>query len=132
MIILDTSVLSHLWRRSVRNEAVVEHFSDLVRRSARLAIPGIVLQEFLGFTKTDEQRERLDQLTRPYLLLLADRAVHVAAAAVATTCARRGVGVGTVDCLVAAHTLAAGGQLFTLDGDFKRIAKHTGLRLYAM
>jgi predicted nucleic acid-binding protein len=86
----------------------------------------------LGHTKTDEQLARLDRLSRPYLLLLADRDVHILAASVATGCARRGAGVSAIDCLVAAHTLAVDGQLFTLDDDFKHIAKHTGLRLYVM
>jgi predicted nucleic acid-binding protein len=132
MIVVDTSVLSHVWRRSSRKEDVAAHFLGLVQGSKRLAIPGIVLQELLGHTRTDEQMERLDRLSRPYLLLLADRDVHVLAASVATSCARAGAGVGAVDCLVAAHTLAVDGQLFTLDDDFKHIAKHTGLRLYVM
>lgn len=133
MIILDTSVLSRAWRRASHDPAIASLLDELAQREeVDLAIPGVVLQELLACTRTDEQAARLDLLTQALTLLLADRELHVEAARVATICARRGIDASAVDSLVAAHTLAVDGVLFTVDDDFKHIAKHTGLRLYVM
>ena len=133
MIVLDTSVLSHAWRRARRDENVAASLTDLIRqRNKTLAIPGIVVQELLAAPRTDEQRDRLEGMTRSFRILLADRELHIEAADIETSCVRRGITPGTVDCLIAAHTLRADADLFTVDEDFKHIAKHTGLRLYVM
>lgn len=64
-------------------------------------------------------------------LLLADRDTYLLAARIAAMCRGSGIATTTVDCLIAAQTLAAGGRLFTLDRDFEPIARRCGLRLHA-
>jgi predicted nucleic acid-binding protein len=133
MIILDTSVLSHAWRRATHGGKISEALDMLVKQEdVDLAIPGIVLQELLAKTRTEEQAARLDAQAEGLTLLLASRALHVEAARIASTCLRNGVHASAIDALIAAHTLAVDGVLFTVDDDFKHIAKHTGLRLYVM
>jgi predicted nucleic acid-binding protein len=41
------------------------------------------------------------------------------------------VAAGTVDCLIAAHAIAAESRLFSLDEDLARIARHSDLELLA-
>jgi predicted nucleic acid-binding protein len=64
-----------------------------------------------------------------FQLLLAGPDHHVAAAEIANACRARGVAAGLADCLIAALTITARGELLTTDGDFRRIAEHSALRL---
>ena len=132
MIVLDTSVLSAVYRRSpapVRPAPAVRRFVELVRSDAPMAIPGVVLQEILSGVKTEAQFRRLDDLLSGFPLLLANRQTHVLAAEVRNLCRARGVAGATIDCLIAAQTLQADAELMTLDKDFVRIARHTALKL---
>jgi predicted nucleic acid-binding protein len=130
MIVIDTSVLSHAFRRAGGGpHRAAEHLGQLILDDAELAVPGVALQELLSSTRTGEQHRRLDQKMRAFRLLLATRATHVHAARIATACRRGGITTTPVDCLIAAHTLEIDGFLFTVDDDFRHIAKHTALRL---
>lgn len=132
MIVLDTSVLSLVYRRRSRpaTSPAVLRFVELVKRDAPLAIPGVVLQELLSGVRTEAQLRRLDDLLGGFPLLLANRQTHVRAAEIRNLCRARGVAVATVDCLIASHALQADAELMTLDADFARIARHTRLRLF--
>lgn len=130
MIVLETTVLSHAWRRAKRDEAIVATLASLIVSRRTLGVPGIVIQELLSSTRSKEQRGRLEGETRSFRVLLADRDLHVQAADIATICTQHGIAAASVDCLIAAHALRANAELFTLDEDFVHIAKHTGLRLY--
>jgi predicted nucleic acid-binding protein len=44
----------------------------------------------------------------------------------------RGVGIATIDALIAAIALEHGATVFTVDNDFSRIARFTPLRLHAV
>lgn len=132
MIVLDTSVLSAALRRTGRSTATGELLRTLVREDIPLAVPGIVLQELLSGVRTSEQFERLRKLMTGFPTLAADRENHVFAARISNACRKAGVSAATVDCLIAAQTLAAGGELATLDEDFRRMARNTGLRLLSL
>lgn len=132
MIVLDTSVLSEVFRRRKPTEpepAAVAAVRRMISEDWPLSVPGVVLQELLSGVRVREQFRRLESLTDGFPLLLASRREHVAAARISNTCRRTGVSVSTVDCLIAAQTIAAAGRLFTLDSDFERIAAHTDLKL---
>jgi predicted nucleic acid-binding protein len=45
-------------------------------------------------------------------------------------CRREGIACSAVDALIAAMTVGVGGQLFTTDADFERIAPRCALRLF--
>ena len=102
----------------------------LVEVDAPVAIPGIVLQEFLSGVRTDAEVGRLQTLLEGFPIILADRRDHVAAAGIANACRRHGVGVSAIDCLIAAMTTGRNAALFTLDADFERMRRHCDLRLF--
>jgi predicted nucleic acid-binding protein len=95
-----------------------------------MVVPSIVLQELLSGVKTEAAFARLDDSLSGFPLLLPTRAIHVQAAHLRSRCRAHGVAAATVDCLIAAHTVAVGGRLFTLDEDFQRIAKLGDLELF--
>jgi predicted nucleic acid-binding protein len=132
VIVLDTSVLSHAFRR---RPAAVEHpairiLRDLIERDEPLGMPGVVLQELLSGAREDTEVRRLDRVLESFPLLLASRSDHVTAAVIQNVCRRHGVVTSTIDCLIAAQTMTSRGALFTLDEDFRRIARHCALRLF--
>ena len=132
MIVLDTSVLSAAFRRRKRTQAE-PYAATLLRRligeDAPVGIPGIVLQELLSGIRASDQFDRLTTITRGFAILTADREHHVLAARLSNACRRTGVAATTIDCLIAAQTIAADGRLFTLDRDFRLMAPHCGLKL---
>lgn len=133
IIVLDTSVLSHAWRRRRPNLAAVERLATLSQDDdVELIVPGIVLQELLAGTRTTEQAARLRRLMEALTLEVADVDLHVQAASIETTCARNGISAGAIDSLVAAHAIRRRGQLFTLDEDFRHIAAHAPLQILQM
>ena len=133
MIVLDTSLLSVAYRRPRRTESLprsVQRFRDLIADDAPMAIPGVVLQELLSGLKTLEGFRRVEDILSGFPLLLARRETHVEGARIRTRCRAKGIVASTVDCLIAAHAIEAGGELFTLDEDFTAIARHCGLKLF--
>lgn len=133
MIVLDTSVLSTVYRRRAGSTPppAAAHLADLIRSDVELCVPGIVVQELLSGLRNPADVRRLEGELSGFRLLLADRTIHVAAAALHTTCAAKGVSAATVDCLIAAQTVHVDGELYTLDSDFTRIAAHSPLVLHA-
>lgn len=132
MIVVDTSVLSHVYRRRTRPTPLpplAARFAALVQDDAPIVIPGVVLQEILSGVKTDRELRRLEEVLSGFPLLLASRETHVRAARVRTACRARGVAAASIDCLIAAHALSAEAELMTLDDDFEPMRKIVGLRL---
>ena len=132
MIVLDTSVLISAFRRRGREPLPdeVAALKRLIEDDAPLAVPGIVCQELLAGAQPEQQFERLERLIEGFGVLLADRDLHYRAARIAAACRWVGVATTTADCLIAAHTIAAGGSLFTLDQDFTHMTACCGLPLY--
>ena len=97
-----------------------------------MAIPSIVLQEVLSGVKTEAAFARLDEVLGGFPLLLPSRETHVRAARLRSQCRTHGIAAATVDCLIAAHAILAGGQLFTVDEDSLRIAEHSELKLLSV
>ena len=134
MIVIDTSVLSAaLGRKRVpaagAEASAVAALKKLVRSKARLGLPGVVLQELLSRISDRAVFERLRVRLQGLDLLLADEEDHVLAAEIANACLRGGVAAATVDCLIAATTIRAGGRLLTTDPDFGHIARCCELEL---
>ena len=133
MIVLDTTILSRVYRRAVpdsSNEVAV--FIQLLEDDEPMVIPSIVLQEVLSGVKTEAAFERLDQVLSGFPILFPSREIHVAAARIRSGCRAHGIAAATVDCLIAAHAIFIDGELFTLDDDFALIAKHSALKLLSM
>lgn len=135
MIVLDTSILSRVYRRAAPDPVAsnaVAAFVRLLENDQPMAVPSIVLQEMLSGVKTDAAFARLDDVLSGFPLLLPTREIHVQAAQLRSRCRVHGIAAATVDCLIAAHTMVVGGQLFTLDEDFAWIAKHSELKILSI
>ncbi|MGH9365614.1 MAG: type II toxin-antitoxin system VapC family toxin [Thermoanaerobaculia bacterium] len=133
MIVLDTSVLSAVFRRR-RPPAQEPEAAGVLRKIISedwpMAVPGIVLQELLSGVRGPDQFRSLKSHLEGFPILLATRQDHEGAAHIANTCRAAGVSTATVDCLIAAQTIAVQGEIFTLDRDFEAIAAHAKLRLF--
>ena len=84
---------------------------------------GLVLQELLQGFHGARARESIIQSFAALPLLVPDRAVHVAAADLRSTCRRRGIQVETIDALYAQLCLQNELTMLTTDDDFRQIAK---------
>lgn len=138
MIVLDTSALSMVFRRSPRARAasephpVVTLFKRLIEEDAPLGVPGIVFQELLSGVKSQTAAQALEEALSGFPLLLADQAIHRVAAQSQAACRARGVSLASFDALISAHALVVDGELLTLDDDFRLAAPIVGLRLCAV
>ena len=135
MILLDTSVLSLAYRRRTppqgdREMQVRDTFARLIAVNRPLAVPGIVVQELLAGIRTPLQFEVVLADLRSFHVMLATEEDHLAAARIMSACAASGVVAKNLDCLIAAQAVLSGGELYTTDTDFDRIATVCALGLF--
>ena len=133
MILLDTSVLSRVFRRTRPGpaEAGLRTAVESLMGDADLGLPGIVLQEVLSGIRSEKQFSDLQpRLVTAFAIVHSTTADHVEAARLRNRCLSRGVNVSGTDCLIAAVAIAGGHQLFAVDDDFDAIAKHAPLKMY--
>ncbi len=133
MILLDTSILSLAYRRRRRAEAEpqgVALLRRMIREDDPLAVPGIVLQEFLSGVRTEAQFGRLERALKAFPIITAEPQHHILAARIANACRLKGLATSTVDCLIAALAASNDAFLFTLDEDFVRMAPLCGIKLF--
>ncbi len=125
MIVLDTSVLSHVFRRPPTRQAasdIVAHFRTLVSEGRSLVIPGVVLQELLSGIRDEVQFERLRASLEGFPLILAEEADHIEAARLMNLVKRRGIAASSFDMLIAATPIRRQAVLVTLGRDFETLA----------
>ena len=95
------------------------------------AIAGIVVTEILqGLTRDVDEIERY--LSMWDILEPAGFATYRKAAAIFRLARSKGVSLSTIDTLIAAIAIHHRATVFTLDKDFSRIARLTGLPLYPL
>ena len=134
MILLDTSVLSRVFRRK-RPGPVERHlqgvFDELMASDIPLGLPGIVLQEVLSGIRSERQFSDLAaKLIAGFAILPEGTREHVEAARIKNVCLAKGLNASGGDCLIAACAIAGGHELFAADEDFEAIAKHAPLKLF--
>lgn len=131
MIVLDTSILSLVFRRRDRGDdpQPVVALRKLIAADVPLAVPGIVLQELLFGVRSKEQFRKLRRTMAGFPVLLAGETHHVRAAQISNACRGKGVACSTIDALIAALSIESGSRLFTTDADLQRIAIHAPLKL---
>lgn len=135
MIVLDTSVLSHVFRRPSRHAAeseVVKRYTELIDDEVPLVVPGIVYQELLSGVRDDLQFARLRRVLEGFPMILAGSTEHLEAARLVNGLRRHGLAVSAVDALIASIAMQRNAFLFTTDADFQRIAQFAPLRLLQM
>lgn len=133
MIVLDTSVLSLVFRRPVANRpasGIVSRFRSLVEDGPPLGVPGVVFQELLSGVRDQRQFERLRAAIEGFPLILAEEEDHLEAARLMNLLRRHGIPASSFDVLIAAIAVRRDSVLFTLDRDFSRFADFVPLRLF--
>jgi predicted nucleic acid-binding protein len=131
VILLDASILSLAYgRRSGGEPPPVVALREMIRDNATLAIPGIAMQELLTAVKSESQSEQLRTHLSAFEILLATERRHAEAARLAQRCRTKRVECTPAEALVAAHTMAAGGELFTVAANMEEVARAAGVRLF--
>ncbi len=123
MIVVDTSVLID-FLKGARTPAA-ERFAQIEEDKVPFAIPVVCFQEVLQGARDRKEWRVLDEyLATQHLLVPAEHLdLHREAARIFFDGRRRGLTIrSTIDCLIAAQTLRAGGTLLHDDDDFERIA----------
>ena len=134
MILFDTSVLSRVFRRTrpgQDEDRLRRVFGGLMASDAQLGLPGIVLQEVLsGIRSNREFGDLRSKLLAAFTIVSEGAAEHIEAARVRNVGLAKGLNVSGADCLIAACAICGGHEIFTVDEDFKAIARHAPLRLF--
>ena len=129
MILVDTSVLVNLFR-GLRTPGVAL-LRTVIQEELPFGIPDICAMEVLQGARDAREWGLLTEYLGSQIRLTPEDpwAVHVEAARIFFDCRRAGITVrGSIDCLVAAMTLALGGVLLHEDRDYERIARVRPLR----
>ena len=134
MILLDTSVLSRVFRRrrpgteERRLRTLVE---ELMAGDVPVALPGIVLQEVLSGIRSERQFAELERrLLASFTVILPTTRDHVEAARLRNKCLASGLNASGPDCLIATLAIAGNHELFAADDDFPDLARNAPLKLY--
>jgi predicted nucleic acid-binding protein len=127
LILVDSSVWVDFFSSSPGPAGV--ELSRIINENEPFASSGVVVAEVLqGLTKDTGPIERL--LATCDFLEPAGFETYRDAAALYRTARTRGISLTTLDTLIAAVALEQGASVFTLDRDFARMARITGLQLY--
>ncbi len=128
MILVDSSVWIDFFSASPRPSGI--ELGRLIRDAAPLALTGIVVTEVLqGLTRDYDQVEHY--LSMWDILEPGGFSTYRQAAAIFRSGRSKGISLSTIDSLIAAIALEYAAIVFTLDADFSRIARLTGLKLHS-
>ena len=133
MILIDTCVLSEAFRKSAnptKYSRYIESFKQMILDDWPLAIPGIVLQEYLTGFKTDQKFENAREIISGFPVVLAEEDDHLLASRIRSQCISKGVSAHGIDCLIAATSINRNYRLVTFDKDFAAISKVCHLKLF--
>ncbi len=134
MILLDTSVLSRVFRRrrpGPEEQRVAAVLERLFAAEAPLGLPAIVLQEVLsGITNARQFTDLEQRLLASFEILNSGTRDHVEAARLKNRCQSVGLNASGPDCLIAVLAITGGHRLYAIDGDFDQLAEHSPLELF--
>lgn len=127
MILVDSSVWVDFFRSSPGRAGA--ELRRMIEENEPFALAGVVVAEVLqGLTRDSGRIEGF--LAQWDLLEPQGFETYREAAAIYRAARARGVSLTTIDTLIAAVALEHGARVFTLDQDFSRTARITGLALY--
>jgi predicted nucleic acid-binding protein len=127
LILVDSSVWVDFL--SARPGRAGDALRRMIAQAEPFALTGIVVAEVLqGLTREVARIE--GYLAQWDLLEPRGFETYRAAAAIFRLCRSKGVSLTTTDALIGAIALEHGASVFTLDKDFGRMARWTGLKLY--
>lgn len=130
-LFVDTSVWSLALRRDppVRG-AEVGMLIQALDSGETVLTTGLVLQELLQGFAGPKSRDRIVERFSALPLIAPDREDHIRAAVLRNQCRRAGMQIGTIDALLAQLCLRHDLVMLTADDDFRRIAKHSTLKVW--
>jgi len=129
-VLVDTSVWSLALRRDVPPDIkAVRTLSRCIERQDVLLTTGIIVQELLQGFRGPKQRERIIEYFSALPLIVPDLTDYIDAAALQTSCRRKGIQIGTIDALLAQLSIGHHLELLTTDRDFIMMAKHVPIRI---
>ena len=128
MILVDSSVWIDFFSASPGPAG--NELRRMIAEAEPVALTGLVAAEVLqGLTRKVRDIERY--LTLWDMLKPHGFSTYRRAAAIFRLARSKGISLNTIDALIAAIAIEHGASIFTLDQDFARIARLTGLELYA-
>jgi predicted nucleic acid-binding protein len=128
LILVDSSVWVDFF--SARPGRSGNALRRMIAQAEPFALTGIVVTEVLqGLTRDVARIE--GYLAQWDLLEPQGFETYREAAAIFRLCRSKGVSLTTTDAVIGAIALEHGASVFTLDRDFGRMARWTGLKLYA-
>jgi predicted nucleic acid-binding protein len=129
-LFVDTSVWSLALRRDPPgSNPEVRVLVRAIEGGETLLTTGLVLQELLQGFSGPKSRDRILDRFSAVPLLAPDRDDHIRAAELRNSCRRNGVQIGTIDALLAQLCIRHDLTMLTTDGDFKRIADYSALKV---
>jgi predicted nucleic acid-binding protein len=130
-LFVDTSVWSLAFRRDTPDRsAKVGMLIQTLDSGETVLTTGLVLQELLQGFAGAKSRDQIVERFSALPLIAPDREDHIRAAALRNQCRRADVQVGTIDALLAQLCLRHDLIMLTADHDFRRIAKHSTLKVW--
>jgi len=130
-LFVDTSVWSLALRRDTpARSAEVEMLVQALDSGETVLTTGLVLQELLQGFAGPKSRDQIVERFSALPLVAPDREDHIRAATLRNQCRRAGVQIGTIDALLAQLCLRHDSIMLSADDDFKRIAKHSTLKVW--
>ena len=131
-VLVDTPIWSFAYRRARRSpleQAVVVELTLLIRREQAVLI-GAIRQEVLSGINDSAHFESVRSTLRGFQELDLVGSDYERAAMLHNVCRRKGIQGSAIDFLICAVSLRYDASVFTTDGDFKRYAKLSGVRLH--
>ena len=129
MILIDSSVWIDFFSATPGRAGT--ELRRMIVDAEPFATAGIVVAEILqGLTRDVDSIERY--LSMWDILEPAGFPTYRKAAAIFRLARSKGISLSTIDTLIAAIAMHHGAAVFTLDKDFSRIARLTGLPLYSL
>jgi predicted nucleic acid-binding protein len=130
-LFVDTSVWSLALRRDQTSRtAEVDALAEQLESGGSVFTTGLVLQELLQGFSGPKSRDAVVRSFSVLPLVAPDREDHVSAADMRNRCRRKGVQVGTIDALLAQLCIRHDLTMLTTDTDFRRVARHSTLKVW--
>ena len=126
MILVDSSVWIAIFRTPSCIEAQV--MRDVIEIQA--ATCGVILQEVIQGIHSAHYRREVQRSLMRHHYLDAPQRVYLKAAGFTRRCRQKGIGLSTVDALIAAVSACHRARLWTLDGDLIRASRVLPVALY--
>jgi predicted nucleic acid-binding protein len=129
LILVDSSVWIDFF--SALPARAGKELRRMIADAEPFAIAGVIVAEILqGLTRDFSQVERYLEMWD--ILEPRGFSTYREAAAIFRLARSKGISLSTIDTLIAAIAMEHGTAVFTLDKDFSRIARLTGLPLYPL